>query len=130
MRIITEFYCRYKYFVYKYNSICRKLIRGILYPCFYGDVINKGQKFKSDTFILLKSLRKSYSLTTTIDSLRHIFFAKDIDNQLVQLLGRQCICISFHILSLLLVQCLVSTNWWYIYCGLSRRSVISLEVYN
>jgi len=50
LKTFTKLYYRYKDLVYKYISTCRDLIKqGILNPCYYGDVINKAKRFKSDT---------------------------------------------------------------------------------
>jgi hypothetical protein len=55
----------------------------------YGDVINRANKIKADTFKLVKSLenliRKGYELAIVAHSLRQVYFAKNLDNLLVQL---------------------------------------------
>ena len=47
---------------------------------FYGDVINKENKFKHDTSKIIKLLknliRKNYDLATIISSLRQVYFAQ------------------------------------------------------
>ena len=35
--------------------------KGISQPCFYGDVINRAKKFKSDTSKLVKSLKTVFA---------------------------------------------------------------------
>ena len=67
MKTFTNFYYCYSDLVYKYNSTYRDLIKqGILNPCYYGDVINKAKKFKSDTSKPGQSLKnllpKGYNL--------------------------------------------------------------------
>ena len=51
----------------------------IPHPCVNVHVNNKGQKFKSDTTKIEKSLkniiRKGYNLRTIVDSLRQVYFA-------------------------------------------------------
>ena len=58
----------------------------------YGDVINTAKKFKFDTSKLATSLnnliRRGYDLSTSIHSLRHVYFDKNIDKLLVQLVGQ------------------------------------------
>jgi hypothetical protein len=51
-------------------------------------VINKAEQFKSDTSkskSLIYLIRKGYDLATIVHSLMHVYFAKNIDNLLVQL---------------------------------------------
>ena len=55
------------------------------------DVITKANKLKSDISILVTSLNnllcKGYDLSTIVDSLKQVYFAKNIDNLKVQLVG-------------------------------------------
>ena len=87
---LTEFYYWFTDLVYKYNSALRNLIqKDISNPDFYCDVINKGQKFKSEISshkVIENLIRKGYDLTTIVHSLMQVSFAKNIDNMLVQLL--------------------------------------------
>ena len=55
------------------------------HPCFYGDIINKAKKLKSDTCKNL--ICKGYDSTTIVDCLMQAFFAKNIDNLLILLVG-------------------------------------------
>ena len=86
-------YYRYKYIVYKYNYTCRDLTKkGISHPCFYGDLINIAKIFKSDTSNLVKYMknliRKGYDLTTIVNSLMQVYFAKKIDILLINLANK------------------------------------------
>ena len=64
----------------------------IYHPHFNGKVINKGEKFKSDTSKLVKSLknlvRKGYDLAIIGHCLWQDYLAKNIDNLLVQLANK------------------------------------------
>jgi hypothetical protein len=51
----------------------------------YRDIINKDKKFKFDTSRPVKSLENLFAII--IDSLTKVYFAKHIDNLLVQLSG-------------------------------------------
>ena len=87
LKAFTNFYYRYKDLVYKYSSTYRDLIKKELSSqCLDDDVINKANKFKSDTSKLITYLtnliRQCYYSTTIIVSLRQ---TKNINNLLVQL---------------------------------------------
>ena len=49
----------------------------------HGNIINKAKKFKHNTSKFVKSLKnlihKGYHLATIVDSLRQVYFAKNID---------------------------------------------------
>ena len=79
-KLKKKMYYRYlKDIVFEYNSTCRDLIKkGISHPMFYGNVIDKSLKFKSDTSELAKPLKnlihKSYDLATIVDSSMQVYF--------------------------------------------------------
>lgn len=58
----------------------------------YGDVINTAKQFKFDIYKLATSMnkliRRDYDLSTSIHSLRHVCFDKNIRKLLVQLVGQ------------------------------------------
>jgi hypothetical protein len=66
-------------------------VKGIPRPGCYCHVINKAQKFNSDTSILVKYVnnltRKGYGLANIVQSMRQVYFTQDIDNLLIQLVG-------------------------------------------
>jgi hypothetical protein len=147
LKTFTKLNSTYKDLVYKYNSTCRDLIKKGTYisiSFFYGDVIDKTKKFKPDTSNLIKSLKNSKGchLTTILYSLRQVYFAKNINNLLVQLSITKIIINSlfivgptsnyfstsiFHsIILLFYVQHLIPIIWWYIYSGFWRRLLIFL----
>lgn len=77
LTISTKFYyLRSKYLVYKYKSTCRYLMKkGISHPGFYGEVINKAKnKFKSDTFNIVKSLKSIFSSNYDAAAADFLFF--------------------------------------------------------
>jgi len=61
------------------------------HSCFYGDIINKPKKFKSDISKFVKVLKnlikKCCELAIIVHSLIQVYFAKNIDNLLVQLIS-------------------------------------------
>ena len=74
LKAFIKFYYHNKDLLYKYNSTYRVLIKKeISYQCLDDDVMNKVNKFKSDTFKLIINLTnlisKGYDSTTIIVSL-------------------------------------------------------------
>ena len=61
----------------------------ISFPCVYGNVLSKTKMVKSDIYKLGKSMenliRKGYDLAIIVHSLKQVYFAKHVDNLLVQL---------------------------------------------
>ena len=65
----------------------------------------------------------------TVHSLRQVYFAKNIDNLLVQLIGNSISIFIFiqHYVTIF-VQSLYSTVWWHLYSGLPCRPLIWLTL--
>ena len=65
----------------------------------------------------------------TVHSLRQVYFAKNIDNLLVQLIGYSISIFIFiqHYVTMF-VQSLYSTVWWHLYSGLPCRPLIWLTL--
>lgn len=85
VKTFTKFYHKYRDLLWKYDSTCRNLIKnGISHPVFYGNVVNKANKFKNcpmDLSVWLnKLIDKGYNYTTVVKSLNIVFFGINIDS--------------------------------------------------
>jgi hypothetical protein len=84
-------------------------------PCFNGDIINKTKNVKSDTSKLAKYLKnlvyKGYDLATIVDSLRQVYFLKNIDNLLIQLVGQTTIAIKSEHLYFIIIMLLFHVQY-------------------
>ena len=98
--------------------------------CFHK-LLKTFTNFITTVNILYKNLfHKGYDLATIIHSLKQVYFTKNIDNLLVQLVGPNSNLIStfiFHSFIILLfyryVQYLIPTVWWLIYSGLPNTII-------
>lgn len=76
----TKFLNRCKVWAYKFGCTCKQLIsNGIANSKFYDDFVNRAQKLRYDTVLLINLFLKSYQCNTVIKSLNTVFNGMNID---------------------------------------------------